>query len=175
MGDNNMVVRGNWIRFLLSSMFSSRIFLAGFLATADVVSMMYYNTMLNSHLRFPVWQTPHEITISIILGIDVALAVAANIYVMKTVMRGGEEVMKAATRTAMSMAAGACACVGSFASMFISLGIGAGAGFLALLSANLPVFFPAAGIIGFISIILAANTLSNVSHLLKGSCPSEVR
>ena len=52
-----------------------------------------------------------------------------------------EEVKKAATKTLLSMAAGACACVGSFSSLLESLGVDTGAGFLALLSANLPVFY----------------------------------
>ena len=60
-------------------------------------------------MQFPIQKTAHELVISIILGVDVTLAVTANIYVMKILMGGGEEVKKVATKTVLSMAAGACA------------------------------------------------------------------
>lgn len=165
MKDNNVVPKHE-IRFLISSMFSSRGFLAGFLDATVVVTLMYYNTMLRSHMQFPIQKTAHELVISIILGVDVTLAVTANIYVMKIVMGGGEEVKKVATKTVLSMAAGACACVGSFSSLLISLGVSTGVGFLALLYANLPVFFLVAGLLSLLSLKLAASTLWRDSHLL---------
>ena len=85
---------------------------------------------------------------------------------MKIVMGGDEEVKKTAMKTALSIAAGVCACVGSFSSLLVSLGVDTGAGYLALLSANLPVFYLVAGLISLLSLKLAASTLWKVSHLL---------
>ena len=165
--DMNIGINGSKIRFLLSGMFSSKGFVTGFLVTVIALSLMYYNTVSKSVIRFPIMQAPHEILVSILMGLVVSLGVLGNIYVMKAVMGGGEEVMKAASKTALSMAAGACGCIGSFASLLVSLGVGAGAGFLAPLSANLSIFLVAAGLLSMVSLKLAADTLSSVSHLLR--------
>ncbi|MCL4336245.1 MAG: hypothetical protein M1344_03325 [Candidatus Thermoplasmatota archaeon] len=165
--DMNIGTKGSKIRLLLSGMFSSKGFAVGFPFAVTALSLMYYNTASKSVIRFPIMQAPHEILISILLGLVVSLGVLGNIYVMKAVMDGGEEVMKAASKTSLSMAAGACGCIGSFASLLVSLGVGAGTGFLAMLSANLLIFFVAAGLLSLVSLKLAADTLSNVSHLLK--------
>ena len=51
-------------------------------------------------------------------------------------------------------------------SLLVSLGVGTGAEFLALLSANLPVFFLVEDLISLLSLKLAASTLWKVSRLL---------
>ena len=163
----NIGIRGSKIRSLLSGMFSSKGFATGSLVTVIALSLMYYNTVSKSVIRFPFMQAPHEILVSILMGLVVSLGVLGNIYVMKVVMGGGEEVMKAVSKTALSMAFGACGCIGSFASLVVSLGVGAGAGFLALLFANLSIFLVAAGLLSMVSLKLAADTLSSVSHLLR--------
>ena len=86
---------------------------------------------------------------------------------MKIVMGGDQEIRKIVSKTVLSMVAGACGCIGSFVSLLISLGVGTGAGFLATLTSNIPIFFIAAGLLSLISLKLAANTFSRISGIPK--------
>lgn len=153
------------IRFMMARMFSHMKVLAAFLVISATLSIMYYNAILHSHITFPILASLHEISISILAGVVIALGLVSNIYVMKTIMGSGDDAMKAATRTALSVIAGACGCLGSFVSVFISLGIGAGIGILAYLEANMLIFLAVAIMLSLASLKLAGNTLSNAANV----------
>ena len=152
-------------RFMLSEMLSNRLFAAISLIAMAMLSLMYYNTVQASKVASSLLPMPHSVGVSVWLGVVVGLGIVSNVYVMKVIMSGGKEAMKAASRTALGMLAGACGCIGSIASVLISLGIGIGSGVLAFLSANIMLFFGVASVMSLVSIKLAADTLGNVSHV----------
>ncbi len=154
-------------KFMLSKVLSSKVFAASLIVGAVALSLMYYNTILGSTVASSAFPSPHSAAVSAWLGSMVALGVVSNAYVMKAVMSGGKEAMRAASRTALSMLAGAVGCVGSIASVFLSLGVGVGSGVLAFLSANILPFFAVALVMSLVSVKLAADTLAKASCAVK--------
>jgi len=154
-------------RFMLSKMLTNKIFVAVFIIADVMLSLMYYNTISSSMIAHSILQAPWSTAVSILLGTVIALGIMVNIYVMKVIMSSGQEARKAATRTVLSMLAGAVGCASSLVSVLLSLGIGIGSGVLAFLSANLLLFFLIASIMSLVSIKLAAMTLANVSSVVR--------
>jgi hypothetical protein len=154
-------------RFMLTKMLSSRVFAAISVVVVVMLSLMYYNTIQTSSVAVSLLPMPHSIGVSVLLGITIGLGIVSNVYVMKVIMGGGQAVMKVASRTLLSMLAGACGCASSIISVLLSLGIGVGSGALTFLAANALPFLGLAFVMSLVSIKLAANTLANVSALVK--------
>ncbi len=167
VGGSDTPLRKNGVRFMISKMLSSRTALAALVVGAAMLSLMYYDTIQKSRSASSFLPMPHSAAISTILGMTIALGIISNLYVMELIMEGGVEARKAASKTLLSMVAGASGCASSIASVLLSLGIGVGSGALEFLSANMPSFFVLAFVMSLVSIKLAANTLAKVSGLVK--------
>lgn len=162
-----MTVSKSNTRFMFSKMLSNRPVLIALIAVAVMLTLMYYNTIQNSPVTKAFLPMPHSAAVSTILGVTVSLGIVSNLFIMKLIMGGGKEAMQAVSRTVLSMVAGACGCISSIASVLLSLGVGAGSGALAFLSSNTLPFLGLAFCMSLVSIKLAANTLANVSGLIK--------